>query len=77
MVEIAQGFGFELDGLERQSTANYLSDEYTDGDAAEIVYGAADKAEAYLNEHVAPEGYSFGWYEGEFYLWLVEAWEDV
>ncbi|HEX5522805.1 MAG TPA: hypothetical protein VFX53_05125 [Pedococcus sp.] len=32
----------------------------------------ADTALDYLNEHVAPEGYAFGWRDGEFFLWTDE-----
>lgn len=40
-----------------------------------------DKAEAWMNEHCAPEGYSFGWHEGEFFLqpdsWFLDNGLDV
>lgn len=36
----------------------------------------ADDAEAWMNENVAPEGYSFGWHDGEFFLWSIEDWEE-
>lgn len=36
----------------------------------------ADDAEAWLNENAAPEGYSFGWHDGEFFLWSNEQWGD-
>lgn len=42
----------------------------------EALSEASDEVEAWLNEHVAPEGYSFGWFEGEFYLWSDEAWDE-
>jgi hypothetical protein len=35
---------------------------------------AADQAEAWLNEHVAPAGFMFGWHEGEFFLWSDVQW---
>jgi hypothetical protein len=37
----------------------------------------ADKAEAWLNEHVAAAGWSFGWTDGEFFLWPASEWEHV
>ena len=43
---------------------------------AEEVYSLADDAESWLNEHAAPEGYSFGWHDGEFFLWSTETWEE-
>lgn len=38
----------------------------------------AEQAEQFLNEHVAPEGYLFGWNDGDFFFhpeswWLVNA----
>src|SRR6266704_4844287 len=37
---------------------------------------ASDEVEQWLNENIAPEGYSFGWHEGEFFLWNTEQWEQ-
>lgn len=37
--------------------------------------GLGARAEKWLNEHVAPPGYAFGWDDGEFYLWDEERWE--
>ena len=48
-------------------------------DAADYVIGQAgmaDNAEVWLNENVAPTGYSFGWHDGEFFLWSDLAWQD-
>lgn len=35
-----------------------------------------DKAEEWLNEHVAPDGHTFGWLDGEFFLWSDEEWAE-
>lgn len=32
----------------------------------------SDEAEAWLNENAAPEGYEFGWYDGEFFFQSVD-----
>ncbi len=48
-------------------------------DPTECVTGQgdlADQAEEWLNDHVAPEGYSFGWNDGEFFLQSSEWWEQ-
>jgi hypothetical protein len=37
---------------------------------------ASDDVESWLNSHVAPEGYSFGWHDGEFFLWSDETWAE-
>lgn len=36
--------------------------------------GLAAQAEEWLNEHIAPEDYYFGWHDGEFYLWPLHVW---
>ena len=36
---------------------------------------AADAIEAWLNDHT-DEGYSWGWQDGEFFLWATEEWEE-
>lgn len=45
-------------------------------DEHEALSDASEEAENWLNENVAPEGYSFGWSEGEFNLWSNKEWED-
>lgn len=37
--------------------------------------GLSDEAERWLNEHVAPHGFSFGWHDGDFMLCHDEWWE--
>jgi hypothetical protein len=37
---------------------------------------AADDAERWLNDHVAPEGFLFGWFDGEFFLAPLGWWRD-
>lgn len=34
----------------------------------------ADSAEEWLNAHVAPDGFTFGWHDGSFMLWSVADW---
>lgn len=41
----------------------------------ELVYDAADEVETWMNDHVAPAGFSFGWEDGELYLWSDKNWE--
>lgn len=33
-------------------------------------------AEQWLNDTIVPEGYSFGWNDGEFFLWSTSDWEE-
>lgn len=37
---------------------------------------ASSEVENWLNDNVVPEGYSFGWHEGEFFLWPESQWEE-
>jgi len=37
----------------------------------------ADEAELWLNDNVAPDGHSFGWFDGEFYLWSNTDWQNA
>lgn len=48
----------------------------TDGEEEELS-DAADKVEEWLNVNVAPEDHSFGWHDGEFYLWSDDDWSEV
>jgi hypothetical protein len=45
-------------------------------DEEEVLSDAADEVTRWLNDNVAPQGYSFDWWEGEFYLWPDWQWED-
>lgn len=36
----------------------------------------ADHAEQWLNDNVAPDGLTFGWHDGEFFLWPMHVWHD-
>lgn len=44
-------------------------------DVHEAVIDYADKAEEFLDT-LAPEGYSFGWIDGEFFLGSTEWWDE-
>lgn len=67
LIEIAECYGF---------TFEPPTDSDCPGDIAEQIYEIADEAENWLNAHVAPEGFYFGWYEGEFFLWSAETWDE-
>jgi hypothetical protein len=41
-----------------------------------VLADGAEDAEQWLNDFAAPDGYSFGWHEGEFFLWSDEQWEE-
>ncbi|WP_405056981.1 hypothetical protein OG474_30125 [Kribbella sp. NBC_01505] len=43
-------------------------------DTSDWIHGLADIAEEWMNEYLAPTGHTFGWHEGEFFLWTDEEW---
>jgi len=83
MIRLAEKLGWEY--LESHYDDEDLVKAYEEGNtgengyeiASEAVSDIADKAENWLNENVAPDGQSFGWYEGEFYLQETEWWEEA
>lgn len=85
VVEIASSYGYGSDGLAGADKVIALADEYlksgyvpgmgkdfTDDEYDRLVAGA-EEAQDWLNYNVAPEGYHFGWYDGEFFL-QSDAW---
>lgn len=80
VVEIAaeHGMGVSADDA-RAMTAYREGNLVTDAnggliDQYEIVVDLSDEAERWLNDNVAPEGFTFGWHDGEFYLWSDDDW---
>ena len=81
MIERATEFGFNDEEVEDIAARHLASIGPSDApgitdDEYEVLNDGADEAEEWLNANVAPEGYSFGWWEGEFYLWPNEQWEE-
>lgn len=82
LIEIANGHGFPLSPEDETAVETYNAGDFdfeSDGqvyDAADWVVQVGDDAEAWLNENVAPEGFSFGWHDGEFFLWSTADWEE-
>lgn len=72
LCEIAESLGWPIDAESKALVANYADATSED---SEIVYELADEAEEWMNRHVAPKGYGFGWQDGEFYLWSIGDWE--
>lgn len=83
VIHIARAYGFTLEDedqelIDRVDANNRMMDATAD-EWWDAIVPMSDDAEEYLNEHIAPEGYQFGWYDGEFYLssdeqWGEEAW---
>jgi hypothetical protein len=85
MVDIAMAHGYrdeEVTGLAARMLAHMGPNmgrtdiaDLTD-DEHESLSWAADEVEQWLNDNVAPEGYSFGWHDGEFFLQPEQWWEE-
>lgn len=90
LVNIADRHGMPLDDDDRAVVEAYLDEERTgtvELSTGELVGydeimsavadqdGLAEKAEKWLNENVAPDGWAFGWRDGEFFLWSDSEWE--
>lgn len=86
-VERAQEFGYGSDGLigadeviriaakHLASMGPSTSEPLTDSEYERLM-DASDEVTDWLNVNVAPDGYSFGWHDGEFFLGSAEWWEE-
>lgn len=82
MIERATEFGYDdaeavaLAGRKLAEMYPHNGEPLSD-DEHEALTDATDDAEAWLNANAAPDGFSFGWHDGEFYLWSNENWENM
>lgn len=49
--------------------------EITDDEEEQLLW-TADDVEIWMNDNVAPDGFSFGWYSGVFFLWSEAQWQE-
>lgn len=73
LVTIAETYGMRLSAVDSGAVSRYAAGSNAE---IEIVHSIADEAEEFLNATVAPDGYSFGWHEGAFFLWSEESWRE-
>lgn len=89
LVRMAGNWGMPLDDDDHAIVTAYLNgsevdkdltlstgEEVSVGGAVIDQGGLADQAEEYLNTEVAPEGWAFGWRDGEFFLGPDHEWHD-
>ena len=77
VIEIAVERGWPITREDADDLAVYMFGNYaTDDDEGRCdrVAEAADDAERWLTDNVAPPEHSFGWHDGEFYLWSDARW---
>ena len=86
-IELARQSGFPVDENYKAVSEAFLEGETEIllpgppdepmSDVMQYMVEESDRAEEWLNDFEAPDGYSFGWYDGEFYLWDTASWEEV
>lgn len=83
VIDIATGHGWDgVTATHQEAIDCYSGDRDTCEGAVYgcgcpgIVVDLADGAEQWLNDNCAPDGYSFGWHDGEFFLWSDESWSE-
>jgi hypothetical protein len=81
-IRIAESEGFAIDADSEAAIVAYDDGEVeftmSNGcisDTAEWVITLNDESIDYLNS-VTPDGWSWGWYDGEFFLWPITEWEE-
>lgn len=72
LVDLAVAHGMVLNAADRAMIEAYRSGEPPENDYADDI---ADSAEAYLNDQVVNDGWSFGWHDSEFFLANTAWWE--
>jgi hypothetical protein len=80
MIDLAVQSGYPMTEKDTRALDIYRGNASHDAASQHMLDqgGLMDKAEEWMNKHCAPEGYSFGWHEGEFFLahnywWYPEA----
>ena len=49
----------------------------TDDDSLDFAQELADEATDWLNDNMTDDGFSFGFWNGGFYYWSDEEWQDL
>lgn len=77
LIAIAQGRGMRLseDDLRFVDAWHNAISSINGDDVTEAMWSIADDTETWLNDHCAPDGYMFGWHDGEFFLSSDEWWQ--
>jgi hypothetical protein len=75
VVQIAVGLGWPITADDVVTLDQYMSDTFDpDSSVPEAMDDMHRDAESWLTDNVAPEGYSFGWVEGDFCLASDASW---
>lgn len=82
MIQRATEFGYRDAQLQDYATRHLASMGPSDApgitdDEHEAMSDGADDVVTWLNTYAVPEGHSWGWEDGEFFLWPDETWEEL
>lgn len=75
MIEYAVDLGYPITEDDRKIVDTYRAGQ-DNGNDCDRLFEIMDEAEQWLNENVVPEGYSFGWSDGEWFLASEEWWDE-
>lgn len=73
IVKLAEEYGY----VPSDAFSRAYDDNAGGLDDGEVIIWESEKAEEWLNEHVAEDGYSFGWYDGEYFYCSDGDWEEA
>lgn len=72
IVDLADSLRWRMSAQDRERY-----DAREDNTASEFMIELADDAELWLNSVHARKGWSYGWYDGEFFYATNEWWEEI
>jgi len=72
IIDTIETWGYPRDGTDMRSEAVGIIAALW-----ELHIESADGIQTWLNDHTYTDGYSWGWYDGEFYLWPNDEWEQL
>jgi hypothetical protein len=73
LLSLAESYGWVNGYKVNEDNQNDFGSQVSIG----VIDELADEAEVWLNDNIAPAGTSFGWFDGEFYLWTDSDWSEV
>ena len=76
LIHVANIYGWEAPEALRLAM-QYMAGTGISGEEVDLMHEFSYEAEEWLNENVAPEGYSFGWSDSEFFLMSNGWWEEL
>lgn len=76
IVEIARHYGMPSEDKDEEAWARWEANDDDDGCDTEYMIEWSEAAIDWLNDHVAQDGHSFGWWDGEFFYMPDKWWQE-